>query len=174
MQTAHLAIDLGASSGRAIVGILGGNPILLELQEVHRFVHLGVPTPNGSVWNLTDIWRNILIGLTKANEYCQAEDLELTSIGVDTWGVDWALLGESGELLGLPHCYRNPHDPAVCNSALKKVGGFEQLYERTGIQHMPINTIFQVAERLAVEPNLFQSGSAFCVFARLVSLLVER
>jgi rhamnulokinase len=161
MQTAHLAIDLGASSGRAIVGILGGNPVLLELQEVHRFVHPGIPTPNGSVWNLTDIWRNILIGLTKANDYCRAEDLQLTSIGIDSWGVDWALLGASGELLGLPHCYRNPQNPAVCKSVLKKVGGFEQLYRRTGIQYMPINTIFQVAARHAVEPDLFKAARHF-------------
>ncbi len=161
MQTAHLAIDLGASSGRAIVGILGGNPVLLELQEVHRFVHLGVPTPNGSVWNITEIWRNILIGLTKANEYCAAEDLELTSIGVDTWGVDWALLGASGELLSLPHCYRNSASPDVCKSVLKKVGGFEKLYEQTGIQYMPINTIFQVGARIAVEPDLFQAARHF-------------
>ena len=72
MTTAHLAIDLGASSGRAILGLLddaGSNdssPRQVELRELHRFEHLGQPTPTGPVWNLVDIWRNILEGMKLA------------------------------------------------------------------------------------------------------------
>lgn len=161
MQTAHLAIDLGASSGRAIIGILGGNPKLLELEEIHRFGHVGVPTPTGPVWNLTDIWRNVLEGIKKANAYCKDEDLQLASIGVDTWGVDWALLGRSGELLGLPHCYRDPQNDRARDRTLEQIGGFDELYSRTGIQLMSINTLFQVAARFESEPALFEAAEHF-------------
>lgn len=60
MSNAHLAIDLGASSGRAVVGVLQEGSQNLQLQEVHRFLHLACPTPSGPVWDLTGIWRNIL------------------------------------------------------------------------------------------------------------------
>ena len=79
--------------------------------------HVGLPTPTGPVWNLTDIWRNILEGLTKAGSHCRENKIRLSSVGVDAWGVDWALLGHSGELLALPHCYRDPQN----NSARDRV-----------------------------------------------------
>ena len=160
-KSAHLAIDLGASSGRAILGILGGDPSLLELQEVHRFEHNGLPTPTGPVWNLTDIWRNVLEGIKKANRYCASEELQLSSVGIDTWGVDWALLGRSGELLVLPHCYRDPQNDVAMNRALERIGGFDELYSRTGIQKMAINTIFQAYARSTCEPALFEAADQF-------------
>jgi rhamnulokinase len=168
MTSSHLAIDLGASSGRAILGVLehapqrsAGSAKVLRLEELHRFVHLGQPTPTGPVWNLTDIWRNILDGMKKAAIYCQANDLQLTSVGVDCWGVDWALLGESGELLALPHCYRDPQNEEVLDRVLDQLGGPDWLYERTGIQLMGINTLFQVAARFEREPKLFEAASHF-------------
>ncbi len=165
MTTAHLAIDLGASSGRAILGLLddaGSNdssPRQVELRELHRFEHLGQPTPTGPVWNLVDIWRNILEGMKLAARVCNEEGLSLTSIGVDCWGVDWVLLGESGELLSLPHCYRDPQNDAVLDETLTQLGGAEWLYSRTGIQLMSINSIFQIAARRKREPKLFEAAS---------------
>ncbi|MEM7457605.1 MAG: rhamnulokinase family protein [Planctomycetota bacterium] len=158
MPSAHLAIDLGASSGRAILGILSASPKTLQIKEIHRFEHIGLPTPTGPVWNLTDIWRNILEGMKKTAAYCVQQHLELESIGVDTWGVDWALLGESGELLALPHCYRDPQNNAAHTEALEKLGGFPWLYERSGIQDMAINTLFQVYARFKEEPQLFAAA----------------
>jgi len=158
MPIAHLAIDLGASSGRAIVGVLDGTPTQLRLEEVHRFEHLACPTPAGPVWDLTGIWHNILTGLTNASAWCKDNSIELRSIGVDTWGVDWTLVGSSGELLGLPHCYRDPQNEAACQQVLDKVGGFGSLYEQTGIQLLPFNTIFQIAARHEREPGLFDAA----------------
>ncbi len=158
MSTVHLAIDLGASSGRAIVGILGGKPTKLRLEEVHRFVHHPCPTPAGPVWDLTGIWLNILEGLRNANQWCIQNSFQLSSIGVDTWGVDWSLVGKSGELITQPHCYRDPQNEAACTRVLKKLGGKEQLYERTGIQLMAINSLFQVAARFQNEPGLFEAA----------------
>ncbi|MEM8945419.1 MAG: rhamnulokinase family protein [Planctomycetota bacterium] len=158
---AHLAFDLGASSGRAILGIFDNATGKLLLEEVHRFEHFACPTPAGPVWDLTGIWRNILIGLRKGNHWCRSNDIDLLSVGVDTWGVDWALLGESGELLSLPHCYRDPQNEIACQRVLDRVGGMEKLFERTGIQLMSINTLFQVAARHEKEPGLFDAAKHF-------------
>ncbi|MGB1929981.1 MAG: rhamnulokinase [Mariniblastus sp.] len=154
MASAHLAIDLGASSGRAIVGSLRGNPAVVELEEIHRFEHHPCPTPAGPVWDLTGIWLNVLEGIRQAAEWCRENDLQLRSIGVDTWGVDWALVGKSGELLALPHCYRDPQNHEAMEKVLEIVGGREALYARTGIQLMQINSLFQVMARNMREPEL--------------------
>ena len=87
--------------------------------------------------------------------------IQFTSIDerrVDTWGVDWGLLGHSGELLTLPHCYRDPQNVAACEKALELLGGDEWLYQRTGIQLMPINTVFQIYARYLAEPKLFSAA----------------
>lgn len=158
MSTAHLAIDLGASSGRAIVGVLEGEPARLRLHEAHRFEHVGCPTPAGPVWDLTGIWNHLLTGIRHAVAWCDAEGVELASVGVDTWGVDWVLVGKSGEVLGLPHCYRDPQNDAASEQVVTKLGGFERLYERTGIQRMAFNTLFQIAARQTAEPRLFDAA----------------
>ena len=161
MPAAHLAFDLGASSGRAIVGLLDDASGKLTLEEVHRFEHIACPTPAGPVWDLTGIWRNILSGLRQGNQWCSDHGAELLTVGVDTWGVDWALLGASGELLSLPHCYRDPQNDPACQRVLEKLGGIEKLYQRTGIQLMSLNTLFQVAARHEKEPGLFGAAKHF-------------
>jgi len=159
MSAAHLAIDLGASSGRAIVGLLEGEPPRLSLVEVKRFVHQPCMTPTGPVWDLSGLWRSTLEGLQAAVAWCEQHDTELLTVGVDTWGVDWALVGASGELLGLPHCYRDPQFETACQRVLDRLGGFDRLYERTGIQRLAFNTLFQVAARHAAEPRLFEAAT---------------
>ena len=141
-----------------MVGVLSGEPPRLRLEEVHRFEHVSCPTPTGPVWDLTGIWQNILTGIRAAQSWCNENHAELRSVGVDTWGVDWALLGSSGELLALPHCYRDPQNDAACQRVLDRLGGFEKLYARTGIQLMSLNTLFQVAARHECEPRLFDSA----------------
>ncbi len=157
--SAHLAFDLGASSGRAVLGVLSGDPLRLDVTEVHRFEHQPCPTPVGPVWDTTGIWLNLLHGLGEAVAACRARNVTLVSVGVDTWGVDWALVGHSGELLGLPHCYRDPQNEAACDRVLEALGGFENLFRRTGIQRLPFNTLFQIAARHAAEPALFDIGA---------------
>ena len=158
MPTAHLAFDLGASSGRAMIGILEGNPSRLRLVEAHRFEHFACPAPAGPVWDLTGIWQAMLTGLRAAAAWCRDNQIELQTIGVDTWGVDWTLLGKSGELLALPHCYRDPQNEAASERVLERLGGFDRLYQRTGLQLLPFNTIFQIAARYEREPKLFDAA----------------
>lgn len=159
MTSVHLAFDLGASSGRAIIGLLDGSPQKLTLEEVHRFEHGGVPTPVGPVWDLTGIWRNMLIGLEAAGRWCRQHNLKLDTLGVDTWGVDWTLVGPGGEVLGFPHCYRDPANEGYAEQVLERVGGYQQLYARTGIQRMPFNSIFPLYGRWQAEPGMFAAGS---------------
>ena len=158
MPSCHLAIDLGASSGRAILGVVDADLQTVQLEEVHRFEHHPCPTPAGPIWDLTGIWLNILTGMRKAKDWCVEQEVELDSVGVDTWGVDWCLVGKSGELLAMPHCYRDPQNELALERVLKQVGGKAALYERNGIQLMAINSIFQVAARLECEPQLFEAA----------------
>ena len=159
--SAHIGIDFGASSGRAIVGVLNcenKNRKIVELHEQHRFEHHPVELPVGPVWDLTGIWRETLLGLQKSIRFCQDQNIPVESVGVDTWGVDWVLLGSSGELLALPHCYRDPQNVPASERVLETVGGKFAIYNVTGIQHMPINTLFQVAARFEKEPDLFSAA----------------
>jgi len=160
MSTAHLGIDLGASSGRAIVGTIEeskGNK-KLSLEEVHRFEHHPCATPSGPTWDLTGIWLNVIEGVKQGVKWCRENDVELKSIGVDTWGVDWVIVGASGELLGLPHVYRDPQNGPAMDRVVEKAGGREALYQRNGIQLMQINSLFQVAARFEKEPEMFKAA----------------
>ncbi|MFB3891076.1 MAG: rhamnulokinase family protein [Phycisphaerae bacterium] len=175
MKKAYLAFDLGAESGRAMLGVLDGGK--LEFHELHRFANIPRRLPSGLHWNLLDLWGNLLEGLRKAASHCRDNGLELASLGVDTWGVDYGLLGKSGELLALPHAYRDERNIAASEKAIAKLGR-ERIYRETGIQFMAFNTLFQLAaaneaepglleraKRLAMVPDLlhyFLSGEAIC------------
>jgi rhamnulokinase len=141
MMTAYIAIDLGAESGRVIVGVLENER--LRLEEVHRFLHESVWLPTGLHWNITGIWREIIVGLRKAADWGRMNEVELVSVGVDTWGVDWAVLDEASELAGLPHCYRDPRNAAAYDAVVEKLGA-DRIYRTTGIQFMPLNSLYSV------------------------------
>jgi rhamnulokinase len=138
MPNAYIAIDLGAESGRVIVGVLENER--LRLEEVHRFLHEPVWLPTGLHWNITGIWREIIVGLRKAADWGNAHRVELVSVGVDTWGVDWALVDKAGELVGTPHAYRDPRNSAAFDAVLAKLGA-DRIYGTTGIQFMALNSL---------------------------------
>ena len=158
MTEAYAAVDLGAESGRVVLGCLEGGRVRLE--EVHRFENRPVHLPDGWRWNLLALFAESLRGLALA-----AERAELRGIGVDSWGVDYALLDGRDRVLGLPFHYRDPRTRGMVEAAEKLVPRAE-LYAVTGIQTMPINTVFQLladggsaalaaAERIALVPDLF-------------------
>ncbi|MEM7624816.1 MAG: rhamnulokinase family protein [Planctomycetota bacterium] len=153
--SAHIAIDLGAESGRVIVGTLSSGR--LELHEVHRFRHLPVPTPAGLCWDLTGLWRQILDGLATAAKHLEGAGLVAESVGVDTWGVDWTLLSERGVMLGLPRCYRDPAFDGAFAEVTSRVSA-RHIYDATGIQLMPFNTLYQYHGRTAQEPGVFDEA----------------
>lgn len=133
-----LAFDFGATSGRAIVGTVNDGD--LELTEVHRFSNNIVPLNGHLHWNIFSLYENMLAGLEKAREKFGA----ITSIGIDTWGVDIAFVGKDGSILGMPHSYRDPHTAGASELFFKQIMSREALYARTGIQVMDFNTLFQL------------------------------
>jgi rhamnulokinase len=132
------AVDLGASSGRVMVGRVAPNE--LELTEVHRFSNDPVQLPDGLHWDILRLYREVLIGL---HEAARAAD-GLVSIGVDSWGVDYGLLDEAGTLLGDPYHYRDDRTEAAV-PLVHDVIGPADLYARTGLQFLRINTVYQLA-----------------------------
>ncbi|MEM9913445.1 MAG: rhamnulokinase family protein [Planctomycetota bacterium] len=151
-QQAHIAIDLGAESGRVIVGTLAGDR--LTMHETHRFRHLPAPTPTGLCWNITDLWRQILDGLRLAQAYMDEHDIDAVSVGVDTWAVDFTTISPAGSMLGLPRAYRDPAFEEAFARVTQKITPRE-IYDATGIQLMALNSLFQYESRVAQDPGLF-------------------
>jgi rhamnulokinase len=150
----YAAVDLGATSGRVVVARLEEGRI--ELEEARRFPNRPVRLPDGLHWNLPQLFSETLLGLRAAGP--------VAGVGVDTWGVDYGLLDQRGRLLGLPYHYRDGRSGPMVERAFARVGQAE-LYATTGIQTMPINTIFQLladadspalaaADRVALVPDL--------------------
>jgi rhamnulokinase len=127
------AADLGAESGRVVVGTLRGSRV--ELDVVHRFANRPVRLPDGLRWNAPGLLEGILDGLRAAGR--------VDGVGVDAWGVDYGLVDEAGRLLGLPFHHRDARTTAMIARAFERVPR-EELYAATGIQTMPINTVFQL------------------------------
>ena len=133
-----LAIDLGAESGRAILGQFDGERIALS--EVHRFPNTPVPLPDGLHWDVLNLWSEIRTGLALANK---EHNGPLAGMGLDTWGVDFGLLDRSGALLGNPFHYRDGRTDGMVEAACKRVPR-EEIFAQTGIQFLQLNTLFQL------------------------------
>lgn len=143
-EAGFLAIDLGAESGRALAGRFDGARVLLD--EVHRFANEPVRLPGGLHWDILRIHHEVKRGIAKA----AAGGQPLSSLGIDAWGVDYGLLDRGGALLGDPYHYRDARTDGVPERAFARVP-WERIYRTTGIQLMPINTLYQLvaAERSA-------------------------
>lgn len=133
-----VAVDLGASSGRVMVGRVA--PGELELAEIHRFPNEPVRLSDGLHWDMLRLYQEVLTGL---RDVARAAD-DLVSIGIDTWGVDYGLLDEAGTLLGDPFHYRDGRTAASIE-AVHAIVPPAALYARTGLQFLPFNTIYQLA-----------------------------
>jgi sugar (pentulose or hexulose) kinase len=127
------AVDLGASSGRVMAGRVDGSG--LELHEVHRFANEPVRVRGTLHWDILRLYGDVQHGLQRA-----AESFQLASAGIDSWGVDYGLLDASGALIGNPVHYRDARTDGVLANV-----PFAELYAVTGIQHLPFNTIHQLA-----------------------------
>lgn len=134
----YLAIDLGASSGRVVAGRFDGKR--LSLEEVHRFTNGGTYIGDRLYWDVLDLWKEIQNGLRAAG---RRYGDHIRSLGVDTWGVDFGLLDKNDELLSNPRHYRDQHTSDIFEKAFAIVPR-EKIYDRTGLQFMPFNTIFQL------------------------------
>lgn len=167
----YLAFDFGAESGRAVLAHLQSG--ILTTKEVHRFPNEPVEYGGSLHWDAPRLWFEVRKALARLGE------AELAGIGVDAWGVDYALLGERGELLHNPYHYRDRRTEGVMEEVFRKVAR-EEIYQATGIQFMPINTLYQLfaarrqtpkmleaAKYLLTIPDLFNywlTGNAVCEF----------
>jgi rhamnulokinase len=131
-----LALDLGAESGRAILGKFDGERI--QLEEIHRFANGPVQLPDGIHWNTLGLWAEMLKGLGMA-----AERGPLASLGLDTWGVDFGLLDRQDVLIGTPYHYRDSRTDGMVEKAFGVVARAE-IFAQTGIQFMQLNSLFQL------------------------------
>lgn len=132
-----LAFDLGAESGRGILGILSGRN--LSLREIHRFANTPVHLPQGLYWDSFRLFHEIEQGIRRIGK----EGVALDGIGVDTWGVDFGLLGRDGSLIENPRCYRDARTNGILEAAFARMPK-EEIYARTGIQFLQFNTLFQL------------------------------
>lgn len=144
----YLAIDLGAESGRVIAGLWDGSR--LKLEEIHRFSNTPIFWANSLRWNIFYLWTEILQGLALAT---RKFGRQIISIGVDTWGVDYVLLSRKDELIGLPYHYRDERTKGIMEQAFKIVSK-RDIFHITGIQFMPINTLYQLLAFKKEHPEL--------------------
>ncbi|HYP45457.1 MAG TPA: rhamnulokinase family protein [Propionibacteriaceae bacterium] len=131
------AVDLGATSGRVVLGRVGRD--VLQVETVHRFENIPVRTPDGLHWNILELYRQILTGLAKAVERTP----ELVSVGIDSWAVDYALV-EGESLVGIPFHYRDQRTSEGVQR-VHAVVDHAALYARNGLQFQPFNTVYQLA-----------------------------
>ncbi|MCH2046456.1 MAG: rhamnulokinase [Saprospiraceae bacterium] len=142
-KSVYLAVDLGAGSGRVIAGEFDGVSICLN--EIVRFKNTPIELSTGWHWDINCLYENILDGISSAaDRYGDS----IISIGIDTWGVDYGLLGKDGKLLDQPFQYRDKRTEGMMKFAFEKVDK-RKIYNRTGIQFMFFNTIYQLLAEVA-------------------------
>ena len=149
----YLAFDLGAESGRAILGTIENGR--LQLEELHRFLNEPVRLPDGFYWDTFRLFHDIREGLRIAG---RERRLKLDGVAVDTWGVDFGLLDSNGELCLNPRHYRDPRNQPAYEEALQKAGR-ERIFAETGIQFMALNSLYQLyAARRSASPGLWSAS----------------
>ncbi|GAA2617204.1 rhamnulokinase family protein [Streptomyces axinellae] len=139
---AFAAVDLGASSGRVILGRPADGKLALE--EVHRFENRPVRVHGTLHWDILALYRGVLDGLRAAGISAGTAPGDLASVGIDSWGVDYGLLDADGALLGNPVHYRDARTEGMA-AEIDKLLPARELYAHTGLQHLPINTLYQLA-----------------------------
>lgn len=136
--TNFFAVDLGATSGRTILGSIENGKLIQR--ELTRFPNAIIQQGGHFFWDIYALYNEIIRGL----KVCGDEGIEIASIGIDTWGVDFVCIGKDGGVLRNPYCYRDPHTEGAMEEYFKLIPK-EKVYEKTGIQFMNFNSLFQLA-----------------------------
>ena len=137
MTKNFFAVDLGATSGRTILATFDGGRV--EMKEITRFANPMIPLGGHLYWDIAGLYNEVLRGLREIAD----KGFEIDSIGIDTWGCDFAFFASDGQLLGMPHCYRDQHTVGAQEKFFEKMPATE-VYKRTGIQFMDFNSLFQL------------------------------
>jgi len=158
----YLAIDLGAESGRTILGSLADGK--LTLSETHRFANGPVRLPDGLHWDVLRQWAEIKSGIAATVK----SGVELSSLGVDTWAVDFALLDKNGALLGNPFHYRDDRTDGMLDAAFRRMPK-EEIFSNTGIQFMQLNTLYQLLAMVRNESPILDIAQTFVTVPDLLN-----
>ena len=162
----YLACDLGAESGRVMLGRLEGGRV--DLEEIHRFATGSVRLGDSLRWDVLRLWDDIRTGLRKA----LARGVSVESVSVDSWGLDYVLSGDAQEVLSAPFHYRDSRSEAHFVRALKDPGT-ECIFNETGIQMMHINMLYQLAAEQERSPRLLALADRFLNIADFVHFLLS-
>ena len=160
MTSRFLAIDLGAESGRTMLGQLDQG--VLSISEVYRFLNEPVRYGGELHWDIARLWLEIQRGLDRVTGPA------LDSIGLCTWGCDYALIGERGNLLENPYCYRDSRTDGVMQAVNDRIGA-DALYAATGTQFLPFNTIYQLYAACRATPRLVADAQALATIPDLLN-----
>jgi rhamnulokinase len=155
------AVDLGAESGRVMLARFDGRQ--LNMEEIYRFPNRLVVIRGQRFWNMLSLWQETLTGLRKARQVAGSLD----SIGVDSWAVDYGLLDRSGALIGQPFHYRDHRTDGVMEQVFATIPR-ELLYSRTGIQMLPINTLFQLYAHIQRQAGIFEQAQRLLMIPDLL------
>ncbi len=155
MKSHFIAVDFGAGSGRVILGILNNDK--LTLNEVHRFENKMIEKNNHLYWDLDYLFNELITGLSKIDEKIKKEIL---SIGIDTWGVDYAFIDEDGEIIDNPFAYRDSRTNGIMKEVFNIIPK-RKIYEHTGIQFLQFNTIFQLYSELKFNKEQIEKAKSF-------------
>ncbi|MEC8893972.1 MAG: rhamnulokinase family protein [Candidatus Poribacteria bacterium] len=157
-----LAFDLGAESGRGILGCFDGKQI--KLKVLHRFPNGGIQILDNLHWDIISLWREIKNTLS----ICAKNGSNIESIGVDTWGVDFGLLDKTGHLIGLPFHYRDSRTTGVLEKVFDLIPR-PSIFELSGCQFMEINTIYQLYSMVLTDSPLLRFAETFLTIPDLIN-----
>jgi rhamnulokinase len=168
MKPCYLAIDIGASSGRAIAGEVDASG-KITLTEVYRFPN-GMQKKQGHlVWDLDGLFEEVLSGMAEARK----QGFAPVSVGIDTWAVDYVLLDENDRRIGLPYAYRDSRADGIRDELEKShVLSFSEHYERCGIQYQQFNTCYQLYAQKAEHPEQLASARTFLMVPDYLNFLL--
>lgn len=165
-----LAFDLGASSGRALIGEMRPSPegeMKLSVKELHRFPNYAVQVGSHLHWDILYLLKEIKYAIKKAFQ----EGYTPRTFGVDTWGVDFGLLDANGELIGLPYHYRDPHTEGLIEELNEKIGG-NVLFKQSGLQFMMFNTLYQLYAMVKAKSPKFEIAQTLLLTPDLLVYLL--
>lgn len=160
MSARFLAFDLGAESGRAMVGHVERG--VLTLDEVCRFPNEPVQANGSLQWDILRLWLEMRRGLDRLS------DTKLDSVGIDTWGCDYALVGEHGTLIENPYHYRDARTVGMMDAVFERVSR-ERIYSITGVQFIIINTLYQLYAACRATPKIVEAAGTLCMIPDLLN-----
>ncbi len=164
MEKRVLALDFGASSARAMRAVTDGET--LTVTELHRWENIPIEIDGRLHWNIDALFREVCVSLRRA-----ARAGGVDAIGIDTWGVDFGLLGADGALLEPPVHYRDARTAGILDTALTRMSA-AQLYDHTGIPAMEINTVFQLFSLTRQRPALLEQAKTLLLMPDLFAYLL--